>query len=129
MILDFNSDKLRFVITDISKYNLDTIYNNIDKFRKFVHDSVISDTFEKVYNTYLFQITLLDETMNYLDNLLITYNAIINNMTDENLPEITEKQLKQQLIARGFEIRRTSRRVIYGSYEVAYKVIKEEKLW
>lgn len=126
MILDFNSDKLKFSLKDVGEYNIDNIYNNIEKFKKFVNNSVISDTFEKVYNTEIFQLTLLDETTNYLDNLYITYNAIAANSC---LPEITEKELKKQFIARNFKIIRTSRKVSYNSYDTAYKVVKEVIKW
>ena len=126
MILDFNSDKLKFSLKDVGEYNIDNIYNNIEKFKKFVNNSVISDTFEKVYNTEIFQLTLLDETTNYLDNLYITYNAIAANSC---LPEITEKELRKQFIARNFKIIRTSRKVSYNSYDTAYKVVKEVIKW
>ena len=126
MILDFNSDKLKFSLKDVGEYNIDNIYNNIEKFKKFVNNSVISDTFEKVYNTEIFQLTLLDETTNYLDNLCITYNAIASNFS---LPEITEKELKKQFIMRNFKIIRTSRKSAYNLYDTAYRVKKEIKLW
>lgn len=129
MVLDFNSNKLKFSLKDISKYNLTNIYDNIEKFKKFVNDSVISDTFEKIYRTELFQITLADKNTAYLDNLLATYNAIATTLMEEPLPEITAKELKKQLIARGFNVKHTTRYLYSGIKENAIRVYKEERLW
>jgi hypothetical protein len=129
MVLDFNSNKLKFSLRDIGEYNLTDIYNNIERFKRFVNESVISDTFEKVFRTELFQITLADKNTCYLDNLLVTYNAIATTMLDETLPEITAKELKRQLLARGFTVKHTTRYVFSGIKENAIRVYKEERLW
>lgn len=126
MILDFNSDKLRFSLKNVAEYNIDTIYDNFEKFKKFVNESVISDTFDKIYKTEIFQVTLLDETTNYISDLLIVYNAIA---ILQDLPEITEKELKKQLLARGFSIKRTTRYLYAGMHSNAYKVFKEIRQW
>lgn len=126
MIVDFNSNKLNFSLNDLKDYNINNIYTNIEKFKKFVNKTVLSDTFEKVYNTTLFQLTLADKKTSYLDNLLITYNAISSSMLKERLPEITKKELKKQLIAKGFIVKHTTRYIFSGIKENAVKVYKED---
>jgi len=130
LILDFNDSKLNFSLSKVSKYDINAIYDNIDKFKKFVNDSVVSDTFEKVFKSSVFQVALYDESSAYIDNLLIIYNAIASGNLIDNLkvPQITEKELIKQLKARGFKVFRTRISMGNGIYENTKKVKKEDEL-
>lgn len=115
LILDFNKENLKFSLAKVSRYNIKTIFDNIDKFKRFVNDSVISDSFEKVYKSSVFQVALFDNDTCYIDNLLMVYNAIAsgNLLKGGNVPQITEKELIKQLTARGYKVYRT--RISYGN--------------
>ena len=127
VVLDFNNDKLKFSLSNVSKYNIGTIYNNIDKFNKFVNDSVISHTFEQVYKSSVFQVALFDENSAYVDNLVAIYNAIASgNLLDNvQVPQITEKELIKQLRIRGYKVYRS--RISLGNG--IYDNVKKVKLW
>ena len=124
VVLDFNNDKLKFSLSKVSKYNIDTIYNNIDKFNKFVNDSVISHTFEQVYKSSVFQVALFDENSAYVDNLVAIYNAIASgNLLDNvQVPQITEKELIKQLRIRGYKVYRSRISLGNGIYDNVKKV-------
>ena len=130
LILDFNNSNLKFSLAKVSKYNIKTIFDNIDKFKKFVNDSVISDSFEKVYKSSVFQVVLCDNDTCYVSNLLMVYNAIAsgNLLKGGNVPQITEKELIKQLVARGYKIYRT--RISYGNgvYENVKKVVLDNSI-
>ena len=130
LILDFNKSDLKFSLAKVSKYNIKTIFDNIDKFKKFVNDSVISDSFEKVYKSSVFQVALCDTDTCYVANLLMVYNAIAsgNLLKGGNVPQITEKELIKQLVARGYKIYRT--RISYGNggYENVKKVVLDNSI-
>ena len=130
LVLDFNNANLNFSLSKVSKYDINTIYNNIDKFKKFVNDSVISETFERVYSSSVFQIALFDECSAYIDNLLAIYNAIAsgNLINGLQVPQITEKELIKQLKIRGFKVFRTRISLGNGIYENTKKVKKEDEL-
>ena len=119
VVLDFNNDKLKFSLSKVSKYNIDTIYNNIDKFNKFVNDSVISHTFEQVYKSSVFQVALFDESSAYVDNLVAIYNAIASgNLLDNvQVPQITDKELIKQLRIRGYKVYRSRISLGNGIYD------------
>lgn len=124
VVLDFNNDKLKFSLSKVSKYNIDTIYNNIDKFNKFVNDSVISHTFEQVYKSSVFQVALFDENSAYVDNLVAIYNAIASgNLLDNvQVPQITDKELIKQLRIRGYKVYRSRISLGNGIYDNVKKV-------
>lgn len=124
VVLDFNNDKLKFSLSKVSKYHIDTIYNNIDKFNKFVNDSVISHTFEQVYKSSVFQVALFDENSAYVDNLVAIYNAIASgNLLDNvQVPQITEKELIKQLRIRGYKVYRSRISLGNGIYDNVKKV-------
>ena len=124
VVLDFNNDKLKFSLSKVSKYNIDTIYNNIDKFNKFVNDSVISHTFEQVYKSSVFQVALFDENSAYVDNLVAIYNAIASGNLIDNVqvPQITEKELIKQLRVRGYKVYRSRVSLGNGQYLHVQKV-------
>ena len=124
VVLDFNNDKLKFSLSKVSKYNIDTIYNNIDKFNKFVNDSVISHTFEQVYKSSVFQVALFDENSAYVSNLVAIYNAIASgNLLDNvQVPQITEKELIKQLRIRGYKVYRSRISLGNGIYDNVKKV-------
>lgn len=124
VVLDFNNDKLKFSLSKVSTYNIGTIYNNIDKFNKFVNDSVISHTFEQVYKSSVFQVALFDENSAYVDNLVAIYNAIASgNLLDNvQVPQITEKELIKQLRIRGYKVYRSRISLGNGIYDNVKKV-------
>lgn len=130
LILDFNNEKLTFSLAKVSQYNISAIYDNIDKFKKFVNDSVVSDAFEKVFKSSVFQVMLYDESSAYIDNLLAVYNAIASGNLIDNIqvPQITEKELIKQLKVRGFKVFRTRISLGNGIYENTKKVKKEDEL-
>ena len=124
VVLDFNNDKLKFSLSKVSTYNIGIIYNNIDKFNKFVNDSVISHTFEQVYKSSVFQVALFDENSAYVDNLVAIYNAIASgNLLDNvQVPQITEKELIKQLRIRGYKVYRSRISLGNGIYDNVKKV-------
>ena len=124
VVLDFNNDKLKFSLSKVSTYDIGTIYNNIDKFNKFVNDSVISHTFEQVYKSSVFQVALFDENSAYVDNLVAIYNAIASgNLLDNvQVPQITEKELIKQLRIRGYKVYRSRISLGNGIYDNVKKV-------
>ena len=130
LVLDFNDNNLKFNLSKVANYDINTIFNNIDKFKLFVNDSVISHTFDKVFKSSVFQVALYDESSAYIDNLLLVYNAIASGNLIENLqvPQITEKELVKQLRARGFKVFRTRISMGNGTYENTKKVKKEDEL-
>ena len=124
LILDFNNEKLTFSLAKVSQYNISAIYDNIDKFKKFVNDSVVSDAFEKVFKSSVFQIMLYDESSAYIDNLLAVYNAIASGNLIDNVqvPQITEKELIKQLRIRGYKVYRSRISLGNGIYDNVKKV-------
>lgn len=129
LVLDFNSSDLHFSLNNISQFNIDTIYNNINEFYKFINESVLYDSFDKVFNSSLFQMSLLDDSTCYINNLLAVYNGIAeNNLLDEKLPKITTKQLVQQLRIRGYDVKHTTVTISKGKYKHVRKVIKNDEI-
>lgn len=126
MVLDFNSQKCKFKLNDLTDYNVDTIFENIDKFKRFINETVLSNDFEKVFRTTGFQVATLDPSTAYVDILLTLYNSIAE-MLSTPVSHITEKQLMHELRARGYNIKRTTRRNYIGVREKAYKVWMEER--
>lgn len=102
--LDFNSKNIKFKEEDILKYNMLTINDNIDRFKKFMYELTINEDFEKIFNTQVFQLTFLDDTSNYVENLVAVYNAIASNklVNNRNYPTINEKEFIKQMELRGF---------------------------
>lgn len=129
LVLDFNSANFKLKLSDVSRYNVDTIYKNIDAFRKFVYESVIFVEFDKIYKTSVFQLTLLDKDSNYIENLVAVYNAIAqgNFLEGTEVPAITEKQMVTQLKARGFNIYYSNLKLFDGEYKHVRKVSKKNK--
>lgn len=130
--LDFNKSDLKFSLCDLAHYDMDAIYDNMDKFRKFAYSSTLYDSFDKVYNTQIFQITLLDSTTNTIDNLVQIYNTIAQcvDFIREKQPVINRKQLIQQLRLRGYTMKRTSRKNETGVYkQVLVAKRNEEEIW
>lgn len=125
-ILDFN-EPINFSLAKVGKYNVNTIYENIDKFKRFMNESVVSERFEMVYNTILFQTVLWEDDTCTLDNLTSVYNCIASGdiYPDILLPQITEKDMKRELMARGFVIYKSKIAVARGVYQNVYKVKKE----
>lgn len=124
--LDFNKP-INFSLAKVSRYNVNVIYENIDKFKKFMNESVLSERFGMIYNTILFQTVLWGEDTCTLDNLTSVYNCIASGdiYPDILLPQITEKDMKRELMARGFVIYKSKLAMARGVYQNVYKVKKE----
>lgn len=131
MILDFNSDKIKFCLKDIANYNVDVIDKNIMRYKKFMYKSAVSDTFDKIFASELFQLSLWDNGTNTLDDLLILYNSIAANglIGDEILPEIDKKTLRKQLEIRDFKIKRTTSYTPEEGRKSIYRVKKYTDIW
>lgn len=131
MILDFNSDKIKFCLKDIVNYNVDVIDRNIMRYKKFMYKSAVSDTFDKIFASELFQLSLWDNGTNTLDDLLILYNSIAANglIGDEILPEIDKKILRKQLEIRDFKIKRTTSYTPEEGRKSIYRVKKYTDIW
>ena len=131
MILDFNSDKIKFCLKDIANYNVDVIDRNIMRYKKFMYKSAVSDTFDKIFASELFQLSLWDNGTNTLDDLLILYNSIAANglIGDEILPEIDKKILRKQLEIRDFKIKRTTSYTPEEGRKSIYRVKKYTDIW
>lgn len=117
MILDFNSPNCKFKPSDLSEYDVNAIFDNIDRFKKFAGETVISHDFDKVFRTNLFQVTLCDKNTADTDSVLAVYNTIASKMLKIPLPEITHSQLKHELKIRGYETKRMSKKNNDGTYD------------
>lgn len=130
VVLDFNSKDLKFSLNDLSKYDVDAIYKNIDAFNKFAYGSVTYDCFDKVYNTSMFQMAILDESTNYIENLVAVYNAVAEGdlLEDEKLPRINNKEMMKQLRIRGYKIIHSNIKIIQGEYKHVRKAVRTDRL-
>lgn len=126
LVLDFNKP-IRFSLAKVSRYNVNVIYENIDNFKKFMNESVLSERFDLIYETILFQTVLWGEDTCTVDNLTSVYNCIASGdiYPDILLPEITEKDMKRELKARGFKVYKSKLAMARGVYQNVYKVKKE----
>lgn len=125
MTLDFNSKKLTFKEEDVGRYDVDVIYENIDKFKKFAQKYTINKTFDLIFEHEIFQTELLSEKC-YLDNLIVMYNALAQpSIIGENVPQITTQEMKHQLRMRGYILKHTHQTISTGKYIQAYRVIKD----
>lgn len=131
MILDFNSKATKFCLNDLAEYDIDTIDRNIARYKKFVYKSAVSDTFDKIFASQLFQLSLWDSNANTLDDLLILYNLIAANglLNGEILPEINKKILRKQLEIRDFKIKRTTVYTPGEGRKSIYRVKKYTDIW
>lgn len=121
MILDFNSKTCNFKLSEITEYDIDLIFSNMNKFKKFIGETALTHDFNKVYVTTNFQIVLCNPSFSYTDTLLQVYNATAK-MLDIPLTTITEKQLISELRLRGYEVKRTSRKSFDGTQEKVNKI-------
>ena len=95
ILLDFNDLNLKFSLDDISQYRLNTIYNNIERFNAFIKKNTKDTDFEEMYNTTVFQVTLLSPETAEIENLLAVYNALAQSGTVNNkyYPIINKKKI------------------------------------
>lgn len=127
LILDFNNKELLFDKNDILKYNILTIENNVKKFKEFMYELSLNKDFDTIYETAVFQVTFLDDTSNYLENLVVVYNAIATNklINDKQYPTIDENSFIAQMDLRGWECYRTRLTVSRNNYRYVRKFRKK----
>ncbi len=103
LILDFNSPKLTFNVNKISEYDFDTIYNNISNFKSFIDSSVLTASFNKIFNTVMFQSCLGERDTATVENLLEVYNTIGEmGLLNEKLPKLDTREFMRQLRLKGY---------------------------
>lgn len=125
MKLDFNSKSLKFEEDELQEYNVDIIYDNIEKFKRFARKYVIDKTFDLVFEHDIFQTELLSEKC-YLDDLLVMYNALAQpQIIGTEIPEISRNELKNQLRIRGYKLIPTNRTMSRGQYVFTHRVEKD----
>lgn len=126
LVLDFNNKQLKFKEEDILKYNVLTIEQNIKEFRRFTYELTLNEDFDEIFNTAVFQITFLDDTSNYVDNLIAVYNAIaLNKLTNNRVyPTIDERSFIAQMKLRGFETYKTRLTLSPNNYRFVKKFRK-----
>ena len=110
IILDFNDLYLKFSLDDIDKYRLNTIYNNIERFKVFINNNTKDDNFEQIYNTTVFQVTLLSPETSEVENVLTVYNALAQSGTINNkiYPILSKTKLLLQLKKHNYKVKRTT---------------------
>lgn len=128
LVLDFNDKNMKLSLNQVAYYDIDAIYNNIDRFKRFMTENIVSDCFQKVFDTNTFQLLLLDKATSTLEMLTTMYNTIAENeLIGEKLPALNNKQIAEQLRIRGFVIKRTSVRE-NGIVKGVSRVYKEQEI-
>lgn len=128
LVLDFNDKNMKLSLNQVAYYNIDAIYDNIDRFKRFMTENIVSDCFQKVFDTNTFQLLLLDKATSTLEMLTTMYNTIAENeLIGEKLPALNNKQIAEQLRIRGFVIKRTSVRE-NGIVKGVSRVYKEQEI-
>lgn len=128
LVLDFNDKNMKLSLNQVAYYDIDAIYNNIDRFKRFMTENVVSDCFQKVFDTNTFQLLLLDKATSTLEMLTTMYNTIAENeLIGEKLPALNNKQVSEQLRIRGFVVKRTSVRE-NGIVKGVTRVYKEQEI-
>lgn len=128
LVLDFNKKDMKLSLHQVAQYDIDAIYDNIDKFKRFMTENIVSDCFQKVFDTNTFQLLLLDKATSTLEMLTTMYNTIAENeLTGEKLPAFNNKQIAEQLRIRGFVVKRTSVRE-NGIIKGVTRVYKEQEI-
>lgn len=128
LVLDFNKKDMKLSLNQVAQYDIDAIYDNINKFKRFMTENIVSDCFQKVFDTNTFQLLLLDKATSTLEMLTTMYNTIAENeLTGEKLPAFNNKQIAEQLRIRGFVIKRTSVRE-NGIIKGVTRVYKEQEI-
>lgn len=128
LVLDFNDKNMKLSLNQVAYYDIDAIYDNIDRFKRFMTENIVSDCFQKVFDTNTFQLLLLDKATSTLEMLTTMYNTIAENeLIGEKLPALNNKQIAEQLRIRGFVIKRTSVRE-NGIVKGVSRVYKEQEI-
>ena len=128
LVLDFNKKDMKLSLNQVAQYDIDAIYDNIDKFKRFMTENIVSDCFQKVFDTNAFQLLLLDKTTSTLEMLTSMYNTMAENeLIGEKLPALNNKQIAEQLRIRGFVVKRTSVRE-NGIIKGVTRVYKEQEI-
>ncbi len=128
LVLDFNDKNMKLSLNQVAYYDIDAIYDNIDRFKRFMTENIVSDCFQKVFDTNTFQLLLLDKATSTLEMLTTMYNTIAENeLIGEKLPALNNKQIAEQLRIRGFVIKRTSVRE-NGIIKGVSRVYKEQEI-
>lgn len=128
LVLDFNDKNMKLSLNQVAYYDIDAIYDNIDRFKRFMTENVVSDCFQKVFDTNTFQLLLLDKATSTLEMLTTMYNTIAENeLIGEKLPALNNKQVSEQLRIRGFVVKRTSVRE-NGIVKGVTRVYKEQEI-
>ena len=128
LVLDFNDKNMKLSLNQVGYYDIDAIYDNIDRFKRFMTENIVSDCFQKVFDTNTFQLLLLDKATSTLEMLTTMYNTIAENeLIGEKLPALNNKQIAEQLRIRGFVIKRTSVRE-NGIIKGVSRVYKEQEI-
>ena len=47
LVLDFNKKDMKLSLNQVAQYDIDAIYDNIDKFKRFMTENIVSDCFQK----------------------------------------------------------------------------------
>lgn len=106
MVLDFNDSKLIMRLSDVDSYNIDTIYDNIERFNRVVSSFKVNRDFVKIINSELFQVMLRGEATNNVDDLFRVYNNIASGtlIKDFKSTLISKNQFITNLRRMGFGI-------------------------
>lgn len=108
VVLDFNSPECTFKLKDVSMYDSKTIVKNIEKYLNFNNETLLSRDFDAVYKTTMFQINLMGEDTNNVENLLFVYNLISTQLSKEKRHMLNEKQFKHELKRKGYSFKTVS---------------------
>lgn len=128
LVLDFNKKDMKLSLNQVAQYDIDAIYDNIYKFKRFMTENIVSDCFQKVFDTNAFQMLLLDKSTSTLEMLTSMYNTMAENeLIGEKLPALNNKQIAEQLRIRGFVVKRTSVRE-NGIIKGVTRVYKEQEI-
>lgn len=128
LVLDFNKKDMKLSLNQVAQYDIDAIYDNIDKFKRFMTENIVSDCFQKIFDTNAFQMLLLDKSTSTLEMLTSMYNTMAENeLIGEKLPALNNKQIAEQLRIRGFVVKRTSVRE-NGIIKGVTRVYKEQEI-
>lgn len=128
LVLDFNKKDMKLSLNQVAQYDIDAIYDNIYKFKRFMTENIVSDCFQKIFDTNAFQMLLLDKSTSTLEMLTSMYNTMAENeLIGEKLPALNNKQIAEQLRIRGFVVKRTSVRE-NGIIKGVTRVYKEQEI-
>lgn len=128
LVLDFNDKNMKLSLNQVAYYDIDAIYDNIDRFKRFMTENIVSDCFQKVFDTNAFQLLLLDKSTSTLEMLTTMYNTMAENeLVGEKLPALNNKQVSEQLRIRGFVVKRTTVRE-NGIIKGVTRVYKEQEI-